>query len=78
MKPTDPLIENEIVQLHPENCKNPMFKGCFMVVTEVKTWGAQGYVQGLGEDGKPGGQAHYRAEWSEMEPTGALAPFVIA
>ena len=64
------LEEGEIVQLNPEAVGNPMFAGCMMVVTEPKTWGAQGYVQALGEDGKPGGQAYYRAKWEEMEPVG--------
>ncbi len=71
------LIENEIVQLHPELCRNQMFAGCMMVVTEPKPWGAQGYVQGLGENGKQVGQAYYRAGWEEMEKTGGMAPFVI-
>jgi hypothetical protein len=45
-----------------------MFAGCMMTVTEPKGWGAQGYVQALGHDGKPGGQAYYRATWEEMSP----------
>jgi hypothetical protein len=40
-----------------------------MVVTEVKPWGAQGYVQAPGASGKPGGQVYYRAQWAEMEIT---------
>lgn len=71
------LEPNDIVQLNPEKCGNPMFAGCLMVVTEPKPWGAQGYVQALGEDGKPGGQAYYRAKFEEMEPTGGMAPWVI-
>lgn len=69
------LLEGEIVQLNPQTCKNPMFGGCLMVVTEPKPWGAQGYVQALGEDGKIGGQAYYRASWEEMEFTGGSAPW---
>lgn len=65
-----PLEVNDIVQLDPEKTGNPMFAACLMIVTEVKTWGAQGYVQGLGSDGKPGGQAHYRAKWDEMVKVG--------
>jgi hypothetical protein len=55
----------EIVQLSPD-CKNRMFAGCFMVVTEPKPWGAQGYIQMTGEHGLPGGQAYYRATFEEM------------
>lgn len=75
MKP--PVSVGEIVQLHPEKCGNPMFAGCFMTVTEPKPWGAQGYVQMTGENGKPGGQAYYRATWEEMEPTNGTAPFMV-
>ena len=47
-----------------------MFAGCIMVITELKAWGVQGYVQALGENGKPGGQAYYRAKWDEIELVG--------
>ena len=67
----------DIVQLSPLDCKNQMFGGCMMVVTEPKPWGAQGYVQGLGENGEQKGQAYYRACWDEMEPTGGIAPFIV-
>lgn len=75
MKPRE-LEVGEVVQLDPEECRNPMFAGCFLVVTEPKTFGCQGYVQALGSDGKPGGQAYYRATWDEMEPIGARAEWL--
>ena len=64
------LEVGEIVQLSPETCRNKMFGGCLMVVSELKAWGAQGYVQALGTDEARGGQAYYRAQWLEMERTG--------
>lgn len=64
------LKEGDVVQLSPFDVGNPMFAGCMMVVTEPKEWGAQGYVQGLGTDGSPAGQAYYRAKWAEMEFVG--------
>jgi len=70
MTPKTHLEVGMLVQLSPETVGNPMFTGCIMVVTEPKAWGAQGYVQALGEDGKPGGQAYYRARWEEMELVG--------
>lgn len=60
----------QLVQLNPDTVKNKMFAACIMVVTESKSWGAQGYMQALGENGNPGGQAYYRATWEEMEPVG--------
>jgi len=64
------LTKGQLVQLNPETVKNKMFSACIMVVTEPKSFGAQGYVQGLGENGEPGGQAYYRATWEEMEIVG--------
>ena len=64
------LAKGQLVQLNPETVKNKMFAACIMVVTEPKSFGAQGYVQGLGENGDPGGQAYYRATWEEMEIVG--------
>ncbi|HWH74939.1 MAG TPA: hypothetical protein VNV16_11825 [Methylibium sp.] len=64
------IKEGDIVQLTPE-VKNRAFTCCLMVVTEPKPWGAQGYVQSLGDArDAPGGQAYYRATWAEMTPTG--------
>lgn len=69
------LQKGDLVQLNPGTVKNPMFAGCIMVITEPKSFGAQGYVQGLGENGKAAGQAYYRATWEEMVFVG-WAPFV--
>lgn len=63
------LSHGMVVQLSPD-ARNPMFAYCMMTITEPKSWGAQGYVQALGENGKPGGQAYYRAKWEEMELVG--------
>ncbi len=71
------LRKGQLMQLNPATVKNPMFAACIMVVTEPKTFGAQGYVQGFGDDSNPGGQAYYRASWEEMEPVGH-AEWVIA
>jgi hypothetical protein len=59
-----------VVQLNPETVTNKMFAGCLMIVTEPKVFGALGYVQALGENEEPGGQAYYRARWEEMELVG--------
>ena len=59
-----------VVQLDPDNCKNPMLRGCFMTVTEVKEWGVQGYIQCTGTNNEMGGQAYYRAKTDEFEIIG--------
>lgn len=71
------LFEGSIIQLNPETTRNRAFAGCLMTITEVKSWGAQGYVQALGDSlDESGGQAYYRAKWEEMEMTGGCAIWV--
>lgn len=65
------LKVGQLVQLNPDLVGNKAFAGCIMVVTEPKEWGAQGYVQALGESRDiPGGQAYIRVQWQEMELVG--------
>jgi len=66
------LSINDVVQLSPET-ENKAFAGCFMIVTEPKSWGAQGFVQALGTREGPGGQAYYRAKTEHMEFIGRAA-----
>lgn len=61
---------HDIVQIDPAV---EMFGGCMMVVTEVKSWGVQGYVQSAGVDG----QQYVRRKWSEIEQTGGRAIWVV-
>ena len=70
------LEVGDVVQLTPD-VENKMFAGCFLTVTEPKPWGCQGYVQALGEDGKPGGQAYLRPTWERMEFVGTAA-FIVS
>ena len=73
------LQHGQIMQLSPEATRNRAFAGCLFIVTEPKSWGAQGYVQSLGSDrDSVGGQAYYRATWEEMEPTGGQSVWVPA
>lgn len=71
MQPIE-LQPGDVMQLSPE-CRNPMFAGCMMTVSDPKSWGAQGYIQMTGRGGKPGGAAFYRAMWDEMESVGKAA-----
>jgi hypothetical protein len=71
------LEQGDIMQLSPFDTRNKAFAGCLFIVSEPKAFGAQGYVQGLGDDREtPAGQAYYRAHWDEMEPTGGKAVWV--
>ena len=71
----------EVVQLN-EKCRNVSFVGCFMLVTEAKSFGAMGFIQlpceppingpcCLVENGR--GQAFYRATFEEMDYVGKAA-----
>lgn len=73
MQPDLKMAAGSIVQIDPENSTNTMFGGCLLVVTEVKSWGVQGYVQCFGEDGVIGRQAYFRPRWEDIEPTGGKA-----
>lgn len=66
----------DIVQLGGEDVGNPMFRHCMLTVTDVRQWGVMGYVQALGEGGKEGGHAFYKAGWDEFEATGGRAVWV--
>lgn len=69
----------DVVQLSPELTENRAFAGCFLVVTELKPWGVQGYVQALGETrDAPGGLAYYRAKWGTFEETNGRAVWLVA
>ena len=66
----DPRIQvGSVVQLDPAHHlgeADGFFAACFMLVTEVKSWGCQGFMsvsQGRGEMPQ---QAYYRAKWAEM------------
>ncbi len=70
MSPRD-LEPGDVVQLDPETCRNRAFAGCFLLVTEPKSFGCQGYVQGVGDtNDEAGSQFYYRPDWDEMEFVG--------
>ncbi len=64
------FLKGTVVQLDPETVENKAFAGCFMVITDPKPWGAQGYIQTIGSRDQPGMQASYRATFEEMEYVG--------
>ena len=64
------LNEGDVVQIDPEH--DSVFGSSFMVVTEVKSWGVQGYVHafpGFNADGTKheGGRAYLRVAFEHME-----------
>lgn len=63
------IVVGCVVQLSPD-VNNPGFACCFMSVTEVETWGAQGFVQVIGTREAVGGHVYFRATWHEMEYIG--------
>ncbi len=59
-----------IVQVNPEV---DMFGGCMVVVTELKSFGIQGYVQSAGVPG----QQYIRLKTGQIEATGGKAVWVV-
>lgn len=60
----------DIVQVNPDF---EVFGGCMVVVTEIKSWGIQGYVQSAGVPG----QQYIRLKTEQIEPTGGKAVWVV-
>lgn len=65
MKPTTKLIPGMVVQLKPSIAKS-VFAGCFMTITEPKSFGASGYIPVPGNIGL----AYHLANFEEMELIG--------
>jgi hypothetical protein len=65
------MIEiGDIVQVDPSKA---VFGGCMVVVTEVKNWGIQGYVQSAGVEG----QQYIRLPYEEIEQTNGKAIWMV-
>lgn len=63
------MKEGDIVQANPSV---ETFGGCMVVVTEVKEWSIQGYVQSAGVPG----QQYVRLKTGDFELTGGRAVWV--
>ncbi len=63
------LKYGDVVQISPD-AKDCFFCGCFMLVTEPKSWGAQGFISIPGKRGEMPGSAYFRATWDIMEYVG--------
>ena len=59
------IAVGDVVQIDPEH--DPAFAACFLVVTELKTWGVMGYVRVPGHDG---GDAYYRVPFEKIHRVG--------
>jgi len=59
----------DIVQIVPGK---EMFGACMVTVTEVKSWGIQGYVQSAGVPG----QQYVRVKTEDFERTGGKAVWI--
>ena len=65
------LKVGDIVQVNPDK---EVFGACMVVVTKLKSWGIQGYVQSAGVLG----QQYIRLNFDDFEPTGGKAIWVVA
>ncbi len=69
------LAVGDVVQIDPKTTEaGGLFGACFMMVTELKSFGAQGFIAIPGERGQPPGQAYFRAKSEEMLHVG-VAPW---
>ena len=49
---------------------------CLIIISEVKSWGIQGYITIPRNDGEPLGQAYYRLKWGQFERVGNVEIFI--
>ena len=63
------MQRGDVVQIRPETT-NKAFAGCFMLVTEVKSWGVQGFIALPTERDRPPARAYYRATFDEVMKIG--------
>ena len=61
------LEVGDIVQITP---LKDGFGGCFMLVTEPKSWGAQGFISVPQSLNEQPGRAYLRCSWDQMEYVG--------
>ena len=73
MQPKE-LEIGEVVQINPET--HDRFGGCFMVVSEPKSFGAMGYVTVPHAEGPQ--QAYFRCKFEDMETLGVTAEWRLA
>jgi hypothetical protein len=66
----DEIKVGDIVQVSPDK---EMFGACMVVVTELKSFGIQGYVQSAGVNG----QQYIRLKFDEFESTGGKAVWIV-
>ena len=66
----DEIKVGDIVQVNPDK---EMFGACMVVVTELKSFGIQGYVQSAGVNG----QQYIRLKFDEFESTGGKAVWIV-
>jgi hypothetical protein len=60
----------DVVQLTPMIIKNVSFAGCFMIITELRSWGAIGYIPCVGKSREKPYIYHYRATFEEIVKIG--------
>lgn len=51
----------DVVQLNPPAVDNTSLASCFLVITNVYSWGVTGYIPIPGRE-----IIHYRADWDEI------------
>lgn len=64
-----PLQVGDVVQIDPET-PDCFFRGCFMLVTEVRSWGAIGFIAIPASRSELPAQAWFRCETARLKRIG--------
>lgn len=67
--PDDRVIPGSVVQLN-ERASAPCYVGCFLLVSEVRSWGVQGFIATPHERGEPASNIWLRPAWDAIEYIG--------
>ena len=65
----DRIRVGSVVQLN-ERASATCYVGCFLLVTEIKPWGVQGFVAHVGDLSEPAGMIFLRPKWDAIEWVG--------
>lgn len=63
------IAVGSVVQLN-ERASDECYIGCLLIVTEVRSWGVQGFIPVPHERGKPAGHVFLRPKWEALEWVG--------
>lgn len=60
----------DVLQIN-EHASDPCYVGCLLIVSEIKSWGVQGFIPVPSRTGVPAANVWLRPKWEALERIGA-------